>query len=186
MTEPPVRSDAWVSPQTRDYAESVLAPLERGEADTAVRAALTMVGVAVDRARVFPPEVRIEKPSERNGAPMRLVRVRIRDRDRRLVHEVTVQDGSPIDHIESEEASPPFSDEEREDGTRALSGDSRVGELLADTDVEVEWFSAGRGRDRLLGARFVRVDGHAVVGMITTAVVDVDSATLVQVGDRSE
>jgi hypothetical protein len=186
MTESQDMHDAWVSVQTRQYAESVLAPVDPGEAETAIRAALEAVGVAPNRARVYPPTLRIEKPPERNGAPTRMVWVRIRDRDRRLVHEVTVHEGSVIDHVESDEASPPFSDEERDEATQVLSAQSRFSQLLAEADTEIEWFSAGHGPERLLGARLVRIDSHQVVEIVTDAIVDVDGATLVHGGEQSE
>jgi hypothetical protein len=166
--------------QTRQYAESVLAPLDSDEAAAAIRLALEVVGIEPDRARVYPPTLRIEKPPDPDGAPTRAVWVRIRDRDRRLVHEVIVQDGRVVDHVENDTASPPFSDEEREEAIAVLSAEPGLGELLVEADIVIDWFSpGGHGPERLLGARFVRVDSHQVVELVTDAVVDVDSATLV-------
>ena len=187
MSEARPQSDAWTSVQTRQYAESVLAPLDPEEAEAAIRLALEIVDIASDRARVYPPALRIEKPPERDGAPTRAVWVRIRDRDRRLVHEVIVQDDRVVDHVESDAASPPVSDDEREEAIAVLSAEPRLGELLAEADIAIDWFSpGGHGPERLLGARLVRVDGYEVAEPVADAVVDLDTATLVRGGEQGE
>lgn len=141
--------------------------------------------VARDRTTIYDPQLRIEKARRRYAAPVRLVWVRIRDRDRRVVHEVSVRDGSVTEHVVSEDASPSFSEAELAEGRRLLAAEPDLSRLLAESDVEIEWFNPGHGPERALGARFVRVRDHQVIESITEAVVDLDEGTVAEGGDRS-
>jgi hypothetical protein len=193
MTDEPLGHDHpagqswWASRQTRAFAATVLAPLGDDESDAAARVALDAVvghgSVRADRLTVYPPRVRVEKPPRRDEAPSRQVWVRVRDADRQVVHEITVVDGVVVGHEVDEHGSPPFTDDERAAARRLLEGDSRFSGLLADTGVELEWFSPGHGPERLLGARFVRLDGTRVVDDLDTAVVDLDRTAIVEGGD---
>ena len=119
------RAAPQFSTLTQKYAATILAPLRRGEAAAARKLALAAVvrdkTIRAERTRIYEPTLRIEKAKRRGGPPARIVWVRIRDRDRGLVHEISVATGEVIEHIVNEHANPPFSDEEREDARRAIS-----------------------------------------------------------------
>jgi hypothetical protein len=175
-----------MSTQTEGFADSVLAPLDHEEAAVAVREALETVTrdgtVAQDRTTVYAPVLRIEKPPRLGASPARLVWVRIRDRDRRVVHEVFVEAGSVTEHVISKTASPPFSEAEHDEARRLLAEAAELARLLSRGDVGIEWFNPGHGPERLIGARFVRVSDHQVVEPIRTAVVNLDEARLADDG----
>ena len=181
-------SGRWASRQTRAFAATILAPLSEDEAERAVRVARELVlgtGATADRIRVFPPRVRVEKPPERGGAPQRLVCVRVRDAERKVVHEVGVSEGEVVEHVVNDQGDPPFTDEERELALNLLAEDPRFRDLLNDQTVEVEWFNPGHGHDRLLGARIVRVEGNQVIDVLDLATVDLDNNGLIEGGEHS-
>src|SRR5215213_7173398 len=93
---------SWTSRHTREFAARVLAPLGGDESDGAARKALEAVladrSVRAERLTVYPPQIRVEKPPRRDEPPQRLVWVRVRDADRRVVHEITVADDVVIEH----------------------------------------------------------------------------------------
>lgn len=168
---------------TRRYARTVLTPLDPDEAATATRVAIEVVlrdgTVQQERTRVFGPALRIEKPRQRGGAPTRLVWVRIRDRDRGVIHDVSVKDGAVVEHLIDANANPPISAEERAEALQVISNDPELNRLVNRGDIEIEWFNPGaQGEGRLLGARFVRVEDHRVVETIAHVVVELDKGAL--------
>jgi len=168
---------------TRKYADAVLAPLGRKEAAVATKLALEAVlrdgSVQRDRVRIYGPSLRIEKPNRRNGAPIRMILVRIRDRDQRVVHDVSIQSEKVVEHVIDADANPPFSDEEQSDACRLISADSQLGKWVARKGVEIGWFSAGEhGGGRVIGARLVRVRDHRVIKVIAEAEVELDEGAL--------
>jgi hypothetical protein len=168
---------------TQKYAATILAPLGRKEAAAATKLALEIVlrdgNVKRDRVRIYGPSLRIEKPNRRNAAPLRLILVRIRDRDRGVVHDMSIKSGRIIEHLIDADANPPFSAEEQSDGIRLISADPQLGKLLASKRCEIEWFSAGEhGGKRVLGARIVRVRDHRVMEIITEVEVELDEGVL--------
>jgi hypothetical protein len=170
---------------TRKYAATVLAPLGHNEAVAATKLALEVVlrdrSVLRDRVRIYGPSLRIEKPNRRNGPPIRMILVRLRDRDQRVVHDVSIKSGKVVEHVIDADANPPFSDEEQSDACRLISADPRLGELMARKGVEIGWFSAGEhGGGRVIGARFVRVRNHRVIETILEAEVELDKGLLHQ------
>ena len=177
----------WTSRQTREFAATILAPLDRDESDTAARVALDAVvgggSVSEERLTLYPPQIRLEKPRRRDETPRRLVWVRVRDADRRTVHEVGVVDGVIVSHEVNEQGSPSFTDDERTVARRLLSSDSRFRDVLADDSVEIEWFNPGHGGERLLGARLVRLEGTRVIDVIDNATVDLDNSIVVEGSD---
>lgn len=181
----PRRRTPKVSRLTLKYADTILAPLRRTEAAAATKLALAVVLrdgiIRAERTRIYGPTLRIEKPKRRGGAPARLVWVRIRDRDRGVVHEISVARGKVIEHVVNEYANPPFSDEEREDARRVISSDAVLGRIAARKGVGVEWFSPGvhmRSPQRLIGVRLVRIQEHSVIETIAEAEVEVDQGVL--------
>jgi len=169
---------------TVKYAKTVLAPLGRKEAATAIKLALETVlrdgTVLRDRVRIYGPFLRIEKPEQRNGKPIRMIWVRIRDRDQGVVHEVSIEAEKVIEHVVNKHANPPFSDEERDDAYQLISKHPKLGKLLARKNVGIEWFSAGEhgGRGRVIGARLVRVKDNLVVETLDGAEVELDEGVL--------
>jgi hypothetical protein len=110
-----------------------------------------------------------------------MVWVRIRDRDRGVVHEISVVNGKIVQHAVNEHAIPPFSDEEREDAQRLIASDAMLGKIAARKDVEIEWFSPGThslGKGRVIGARLVRSKDHQVVETIAEAEIELDQGVL--------
>ena len=181
----PRRKVAAESAITLKYAATFLAPLRRTEAAAATKLALAMVlretTVPANRVTIYGPTLRIEKPKRRGGPPARMVWVRIRDRDRGVVHEVSVAAGKIVEHIVNEYANPPFSDEEREDARRLISKDAVLGKIVARKGVEMQWFSPGThtgGPRRLIGARLVRVQHDRVIEIVAQAQVDLDAGVL--------
>ena len=177
------------SPFTLKYARTVLAPLSRKEAMNAVKLAKDAVlrdgTVRRDRIRVYGPSLRIEKPARRGDRPARMIWVRIRDRDQRVVHEVSIEADKVIAHAVDAEASLPFSDDERDDAYRVIANNRQLGKLLARKDVEIEWFSPhAHGRGRVIGARLVRVKDHQVTERITETEVDLDAGVIHEGDDR--
>lgn len=168
---------------TQKYADTVLAPLGRKEAVTATKLALEVVlrdgTVQRDRVRIYGALLRIEKPKRRNGAPRRIIWVRIRDRDQGVVHEVSIEAEKVTEHMIDADANPPFSDEERSDACRLISTDPQLGKLMERKGVVIEWFSAGEhGGGRVIGARLVRVRDNRVIETITEAEVELDEGVL--------
>lgn len=183
-TRPLRNKDATgTSTLTQTHARKVLAPLGRNEAATAVNQALKTVlrdgTVRRDRVRIFGPFLQIEKPRQRDGVPARMIWVRIRDRNRGVIHEVSVEAGKVVNHVVDADANPPFSDEERDDAYRLILNDSKVGELVAGKHVGIEWFSPGaHGRGRVIGARLVRVEDHRVIDTITEVEIELDEGVV--------
>src|SRR5215212_5459629 len=103
------------SVQTRKYAPTILAPMDREESAAATRLALDLVlrdgTVHRDRVRIYGPSLRIEKPTQRNGPPRRLIWVGIRDREKGVVHSVSLEGEKVTERLLDEAANPPFSDE---------------------------------------------------------------------------
>jgi hypothetical protein len=167
---------------TQKYAGSVLAPLGRKEAMAATELALQMVlrdgNVQRDRVRIYGPSLRIEKPKQRNGAPQRIIWVRIRDRNKGVVHEISIKGEKVTEHIINANANPPFSDEERSDAYRLISTDPQLGKIAKRKDVGIEWFSAEHSEGRVIGARFVRVRNYRVIDTITEAEIELDKGLL--------
>jgi hypothetical protein len=179
------RRRSEVSAHTLKYAETILAPLRRTEAAVATKLALAAVlrdgSIRAERTRIYGPTLRIEKPKRRGGTPARIVWVRIRDRDRGVVHEVSVATGKVIEHVVNEYANPPFSDEEREDARRVISSDPVLGRIAARKGVDIEWFSPGthtRTPGRVIGVRLVRIRDHRVIETIAEAEVEFDQGVL--------
>jgi hypothetical protein len=174
-----------VSTLTLKYADTILAPLRRTEAAAATNLALAVVlrdgTIRAERTRIYGPTLRIEKPKRRGGAPARMVWVRIRDRDRGVVHEISVARGRVVEHVVNEYANPPFSNEEREDARRVIANDAVLGRIAARKDVGIEWFSPGthtRSPGRVIGARLVRIQDHRVIETIAEAEVELDQGVL--------
>ncbi|HEX2454900.1 MAG TPA: hypothetical protein VHI99_14445 [Vicinamibacterales bacterium] len=168
---------------TQKYARTVLAPLARKEAAAATTLALETVlqsgTVRRDRVRIYGPWLHIEKPETRDGKPGRMVWVRLRDRDRGEVHEIIVQRNTVVRHTVDPDASPPFSDEERQDAARVIAEAPALGKLVARKDVAIEWFNPhAHGRGRFIGARIVRVKDTRVIEQIAAAEVELDAGVL--------
>lgn len=168
---------------TQKYARTVLAPLARKEAAAATTLALETVlrdgTVLRDRVRIYGPWLHIEKPKSRGGKPGRMVWVRLRDRDRGVVHELIVQRNTVVRHTVDPDASPPFSDEERQDAERVIAEAPALGKLVARKDVAIEWVNPhAHGRGRFIGARIVRVKDNRVIEQIGEAEVELDAGVL--------
>ena len=168
---------------TQKYARTVLAPLARKEAAAATKLALETVledaTVRRDRVRIYGPWLHIEKPTSRGGKPGRTIWVRLRDRDGGVVHELIVQRTTVVRHTVDPDASPPFSDEERQDAERLIAEAPALGKLVARKDVAIEWFNPhAHGRGRFIGARIVRVKDNRVIEQIAEAEVELDAGLL--------
>src|SRR6185295_15688764 len=111
---------------------------------------------------------------------IRMIWVRIRDRDQGVIHEVSIEAEKVIEHVVNKYANPPFSDEERDDAYQLISKHPKLGKLLARKNVGIEWFSAGEhgGRGRVIGARLVRVKDNLVVETLDAAEVELDEGVL--------
>jgi hypothetical protein len=170
---------------TQKYARTVLAPLARKEATAATKLALETVlkdgSVQRDRVRIYGPWLHIEKPKARGGKPGRMVWVRLRDRDRGVVHEMIVERNTLVRHTVDSDASPPFSDEERQDAERVLAEAPTLANLVARKDVAIEWFNPhAHGRGRFIGARIVRVKDNRVIEQLAEGEVELDAGALHQ------
>jgi hypothetical protein len=168
---------------TQKYARTVLAPLARKEAAAATRLALETVlkdGIVLrDRVRIYGPWLHIEKPNHRGDKPGRMVWVRLRDRDGGVVHELIVQRNTVVRHTVDPDASPPFSDEERQDAERVIAEAPALGKLIARKDVAIEWFNPhAHGRGRFIGARIMRVKDNRIMEQIAEAEVELDAGVL--------
>ena len=168
---------------TQKYARTVLAPLARKEAAAATKLALETVlkdgTVLRDRVRIYGPWLHIEKPKRRGDKPGRMVWVRLRDRDGGVVHELIVQRNTVVRHTVDPDASPPFSDEERQDAERVIAEAPALGKLVVRKDVAIEWFNPhAHGRGRFIGARIVRVKDNRVMEQIAEAEVELDASVL--------
>ena len=181
--KPVRRKKTTASTLTQKYARTVLAPLARKEAAAATKLALETVledgTVLRDRIRIYGPWLHIEKPKSRGDKPARMVWVRLRDRDGGVVHELIVQRNTVVRHTVDPDASPPFSDEERQDAERVIAEAPALGKLIARKDVAIEWFNPhAHGRGRFIGARIVRVKDNRVIEQIGEAEVELDAGVL--------
>jgi hypothetical protein len=157
--------------------------MTRKEASGAVTLALEAVlddgSVPRERVRIYGPWLHVEKPERRGGRPGRMIRVRLRDRDRGVVHEIVIERNKVVRHTVDPDANPPFSDEERQDAKRVLAEAPALGKLLARHDVAIEWFNPhAHGRGRFIGARIVRVKDNRVIEEIGEAEVELDAGVL--------
>jgi hypothetical protein len=108
-----------------------------------------------------------------------MILVRIRDRDRGVVHDVSIEAERVVEHVIDADANPPFSEEEQSDAFRLISADPQFGKLVAREGVGIEWFSAGEHRGgRVIGARLVRIRNHRVIETITESEVELDKGVL--------
>jgi hypothetical protein len=175
--------NADASRLTRAYARTILKPLTRREAATATGLALQAIlreaGLRRDRVRIHGPFLRVEKPTSRDGAPRRVIWVRVRDRDKGVVHEMFFEAGKLVEHKIDPHANPPFSDEEREEARGLILNDRALANLLSRKDVEIDWFNpGGHGGGRVIGARILRVEHHQHVEHLTDAEVELDQGVL--------
>lgn len=151
---------------TETWAATVLAPLEDEEAARAVSLALQSlaeVGRDPSRLRRYPPQLRIEKPTERDGTPRRFVRVQIGDRDKHLVYDISVDtDGRIAESAAVEGVYPPVTADELGEARRVAESDPRVRKLIGDESVQVHVFAPEHGpsRNRRVGIVYLR-PGHA-------------------------
>lgn len=179
-------AESWESPQTRRFAEAVLAPLGQEEGLAAEKVAMAAViregDIDQERVEVYQPRLRIEKPSRRNGSPSRLVWIRIRDPDRQVVHEVSVRGDAVVEHRVNEAASPSFTRSEREIALEVAAGDPTFEALLNEDDIDIEVFNPGHGPARLFGVRFLRMVEDHIVEHVASAVVDLDQRRLIEGG----
>jgi hypothetical protein len=108
-----------------------------------------------------------------------MVWVRLRDRDGGVVHELIVQRNTVVRHTVDPDASPPFSDEERQDAERVIAEAPALGKLIARKDVAIEWFNPhAHGRGRFIGARIMRVKDNRIMEQIAEAEVELDAGVL--------
>jgi hypothetical protein len=179
----PRRSDA--SALTLKYASTVLGPLRRTEGSTATRLALaSLLGdktIQKERTRLYGPTLRVEKPKRRGGAPVRIVWVCIRDRDRGIVHEISVVSGKVVGHVANPHSNLPFSDEERDEARRLIRADAVVGKAAARKSTEIDWFSPAEhphSSRRVIGARLMRVQSERLIRTIGEAEIELDQGVL--------
>ena len=170
---------------TQKYARTVLAPLGRKEAATATKLALETVlkdgAVRRERVRIYGPWLQVEKPESRGETPLRMVWVRLRDRDRGVVHEILVQHDTVVRHTVDPDASPPFSDEERQDAARVIAETPALATLMARKNVGIEWFNPhAHGKGRFIGARIMRLSENRVIEQIGEAEIELDAGVLHQ------
>ena len=150
------------SRQTRRFAASILKPLSAREAAAATRAIIAHIRETTqttpDRLRAFPPEIRIDKPSEREGTPERLVRMRAYDRDQRLFHDLSVDGAGKVrEHLTADTAGLPLLPDEVAEARRIAAQDEEVAKLLATPSVSVEVISAAdHAPGRRAGLRLIR------------------------------
>ena len=168
---------------TQVHARTVLAPLREKEAAAAVKLALEAVlrdeRIRRDRLRRYGPHLRIEKSNEPDGPPIRMIWVRLRDRDQGLVHEVSVAGKAVVEHRQDPNAHPAYNDEEYAEARALIAADERLGPILKRQDTEIEWFSPHvHGPGRLIGARLVRVEGFEVVAVLAQAEVELDQGVM--------
>lgn len=174
---------------TQKYARKVLAPLARKEAATATKLALEAVlndgTVRRERIRIYGPWLHIEKPESRGEKPLRMVWVRLRDRDGGVVHEILVQHDAVVRHTVDPDASPPFSDEERQDAERVIAETPALAKLIARKDVGIEWFNPhAHGKGRFIGARIMRLKENRVIDQLGEAEVELDAGVLHQAEEQ--
>ena len=175
--------NADASSLTRAYARTILKPLTRREAATSIRLAMEMVlsdsNLRRDRVRIHGPFLRVEKPTRRDGAPRRVIWVRVRDREKGVVHEMFFEAGKLVEHKIDPHANPPFSEEEREEARRLILNDRALADFLNRKDVEIDWFNpGGHGGGRVIGARILRVEHHQHVEHLADAEVELDRGVL--------
>jgi hypothetical protein len=125
---------------TQKYARTVLAPLARKEAATATKLALEALlkdgTVRRERIRIYGPWLHVEKPESQGEKPLRMVWVRLRDRDAGVVHEILVQHDAVVRHTVDPDASPPFSDEERQDAERVIAETPALAKLTRTANAD--------------------------------------------------
>ena len=172
------------SPLAKYDIRTILAPMRRTEAVDATNLAIEVVardGITRDRVRIYGPTLRIEKPRRLGGAPRRMVYVRVRDRDRGVVHDVLIEAGKLIEHVVGKDANPPFSDEERNDAFHLIANHPSLSKLVRRKNVGLLWFQpqqfAGR---RVIGARLVRLKNQYVLHQIAEAKVELDKCLVLE------
>lgn len=181
---------------TERYAPSVLAPLGDDEGSRAVEIALERLvrsGGRRERLIAYSPQLQIEKPQERGGAPRRFVRVPIRDRDEKQLRELTVDMDAQqvVAERRLDGGYPPPTAEELETARRIAEADERVREAIGDVDVAVRVFSPAHegDRSRRVGLEYFRLDAATAhdrsetqipVGVLTVDV-DLDEEVLLSI-----
>ena len=114
-----------------------------------------------------------------------MVWVRLRDRDGGVVHEILVQNETVARHTVDPNASPPFSDEERQDAERVIAETPALAKLIARKDVGIEWFNPHvHGKGRVIGARIMRLKENRVIEQLGEAEVELDAGVLHQAEDH--
>jgi hypothetical protein len=170
---------------TKQYARSVLAPLRVNEVRSAVKAATAAVvadaSTPIGRLRVHPPRLRVEKPARRGQAPRRYIRVLIRDRDRRVFHDVSVdRSGEIVEHLRDQGEQPPVSEEELREATDLLRGDKQLRPFLRRRGVDVEVISpAGESPDRRIALRLIQATSVGAVRELAVVELDLDVGEIV-------
>ena len=163
----------------------MLAPLRATEARRAVKAATAAVlrdaATPLERLRVYPPSLRIEKPARRGDAPRRLVRVLIRDREQRVFHDVSLDTSCEIvEHLLVEAERPPVMEEELREATELIRADKKLAPLLRRQRVEVEVISpAGDWSGRRIALRLSQPTSAGEVRDLAVVEFDLDVGEIV-------
>ena len=174
------------SPQTKRHARTVLAPLRVREAtaasDAALRAVQAITETPPERLRPHRPELRIEKPSRLDGAPLRLIRVVVRDRDVRIDHDITIDTaGELVEHAQRDDTRRPLTPDEREEIDALLRDDERTSPYTRRKGAFLDIASpVEHAPGRRVAARILRTSRGRLKTLVTVQI-DLDGPFIVDV-----
>jgi Cu2+-containing amine oxidase len=167
---------------------NVVKPLTAKEERNATIAAVKYLGADLSqRYRVFPVELRIEKPAKPSAAPQRMVAVLVVDYENRRTIEVLVDaQAKAVGKTDLSGYQPAFLAEEIQQAREIAEQDERVAKAIRVRGVFASAFGPHRDGDpgaRLVGLRFAAEDRKRGARLLGEAVVDLSAQKLMNFAD---
>jgi hypothetical protein len=135
-----------------------------------------------ERFRIFPAELRIEKPPRPSAKPQRTISVLVVDYERRRTVDVIVDtSGKVVRTNDLATFRPAFLSDEVKDAREIARRDPRVAAILRARGVIVSAFGPERHQEpgpHLLGLRYAAPDGRRGLRLLAEVAVDLSAGTL--------
>jgi hypothetical protein len=179
-----------MSEQTKALG-NVIKTLTAKEERAAIEAARSHLGRELSaRYRIFPAELRIEKPRSPRTIPARAVSLLVLDYERRRTLEVLVDAESKVSGVTDQTGfQPAFLPEEVDEARKIAERDERVAKVSKARGTFASAFGPHPTEERgarLVGLRYAVVDAKRRVRLLGEAVVDLSRRTLVSFAAEQE
>jgi hypothetical protein len=167
------------SAETRQL-EAVLAPLGEEEQQQAIQAAKARIDRETDRYRILGAEVMVEKPTDPDLAPERLIEVLAADYANRRGLRVLVRP-TGAEEIEVLVYEPVFHPDEIAEARQIAERDERLAELARREEHFVTPFSpASVVGARVIGLRYLLAEGDGAARLVASVAVNLPAGEVIR------